>query len=66
VVFQKFKPRGVEILVENQFVTSATLNRHTEKIVSEMHRQKSEMMQWITGILIAQGAAIVALQSLIG
>lgn len=69
--FTKDQAEGVvEVLTENEFITGSALDHQTEKIqntiVTEISNKHVAMMKWVTGVLIAQAAAIVALQNLIG
>lgn len=68
--FSKDQAEGViEVLTENEFVTSSALDDQTKKIenviITQIANKHVAMMKWITGVLIAQAAAIVALQELI-
>jgi hypothetical protein len=59
----------VETITASDYVTNDSVKRmfddqtHTFKI--ELKNQHVALMKWITGVLIAQAASIVALQSLI-
>ncbi len=77
-IINKLKAKGfteaqaqgiIEALTESDYVTNGSLKRmfddqaHLLKI--ELKNQHVALMKWVTGVLIVQSAAIVALQSLI-
>lgn len=69
-VINRLKAKGiVETITASDYVTNISVKRmfddqnHLFKI--ELKNQHVSLMKWITGVLIAQSAAIVALQSLI-
>lgn len=59
----------VETITETDYVTNISVKRmfddQTHIFRIELKNQHVSLMKWITGVLIAQSAAIVALQSLI-
>ena len=59
----------IDTITEYDYVTNGTLKSMltdvTHELKLEMKNQRVELMKWVTGVLIAQSAAIVALQSLI-
>lgn len=60
----------IETIVESDLVTNGTFKNmfHDQEVMFkiELKNQHVALMKWVTGVLIAQSAVIVALQSLIG